>query len=395
MKNRLPVLLLNMRFRSLLRSVYFSFKFALSKVFPCFVSHTRLIWDEELSNNQTQVESNSFHYQELVVFDQSKSYLEFGGEDYRVSQVLFDETYFIHQSQSFLYDAKSDLVIFDGRIYGGMHPRTLHGRFYSTNDFVLNRRIIRAFKEIKSSNTVAIVSTRNDYNYYHFVTELIPKLLLLLDENVSFDQIIGGRSNQGKLKEMLYFLELGHIEVGISEGNHLYQFQNSIVPSYISPAISPYKVRLYEKFVRSKIRFNPSRKIYISRSKAKIRKLTNESEVTKVLKDYGFEIVYLESMSFLEQIELFSQAEIVMSVHGAALTNILFCDKSVKIVELFSKNMFQEKDPYYLLANYLGMQYFMIEGGGELNYLTEFEIEIKQLQQLLLDITSPSKGATQ
>jgi capsular polysaccharide biosynthesis protein len=274
-----------------------------------------------------------------------------------------------------------------------MHPRSLRGEFYSKYDFVLNRRVLKSFKNININKTVAIISNRNKNNYYHFMTDLVTKLLMLLEYNLPFDHIIAGVIWQGKIIELLEFLEKDYIGVGVINGPHTYHFTHSIVPSMISPDISPYKIRLYEKHVRSKISFNPTRKLYISRSRAMIRKLSNESQIIELLKKYEFEVVYLENMSLMEQINLFSSAKVVLSVHGAGLTNILFCDKRVNVIELFPKDTYETLNHYYRLANYLGMNYFMLEGSSKFYSSQEFNINLDKLEDILLLINS-NEGTT-
>jgi capsular polysaccharide biosynthesis protein len=43
-------------------------------------------------------------------------------------------------------------------------------------------------------------------------------------------------------------------------------------------------------------------------------------------------------MSFLQQVEIFSKTKTLVSLHGAALTNMLFMPDDVKIVEIFDLN---------------------------------------------------------
>jgi hypothetical protein len=43
--------------------------------------------------------------------------------------------------------------------------------------------------------------------------------------------------------------------------------------------------------------------------------------------------VYLEGMSVADQILLFQRAEFVISPHGAALANLIFCEPGTKVIE--------------------------------------------------------------
>ena len=46
----------------------------------------------------------------------------------------------------------------------------------------------------------------------------------------------------------------------------------------------------------------------------------------------------LIGMNIMEQVELFHQADFVVSVHGAALTNLVFCREKTKVLEIFPKD---------------------------------------------------------
>ena len=76
-------------------------------------------------------------------------------------------------------------------------------------------------------------------------------------------------------------------------------------------------------------------RIYIAR---KSRGLKNERELLSRLEPLGFKKVYLEKLSFLEQVQLFAQAEYVVGVHGAGFSNIVFCPQDVVIIEIFNQD---------------------------------------------------------
>ena len=79
----------------------------------------------------------------------------------------------------------------------------------------------------------------------------------------------------------------------------------------------------------------PFRKIYVSRANANLRKITNEYDVIEVMKAFGFEIVLAEEYTFEQQVKLFAEAKFFVSIHGAALTNMVFMKEGTKVVEFF------------------------------------------------------------
>lgn len=99
------------------------------------------------------------------------------------------------------------------------------------------------------------------------------------------------------------------------------------------------------------------RLIYVSRRKAKNRKIANESEVEQVLVAAGFDIVYSEDLAYYEQIALFSTAKWLISNHGAALTNMMFMNSGTNVLELREEND-THNNCYFSLASALKLNYF-------------------------------------
>ena len=52
----------------------------------------------------------------------------------------------------------------------------------------------------------------------------------------------------------------------------------------------------------------------------------------------GFSIHKTGKMSFFEQIYLFSNAKVIVGAHGAAFTNLVFCNPKTKIIEIIPKS---------------------------------------------------------
>lgn len=74
------------------------------------------------------------------------------------------------------------------------------------------------------------------------------------------------------------------------------------------------------------------RRIFVSRKNYNNQRLVNEIEVVELFKQYDFEIIYPEDLSFHEQVEIFSRAKYVAGASGAAFTNIIYCPYKTTIV---------------------------------------------------------------
>lgn len=77
-----------------------------------------------------------------------------------------------------------------------------------------------------------------------------------------------------------------------------------------------------------------TRKLYLSRKNASRRRMVNEADMTKRLKNIGFEILHLEGMTIAKQQELLGSARVVVAEHGAALTNIAWCPTNATVVDI-------------------------------------------------------------
>lgn len=104
------------------------------------------------------------------------------------------------------------------------------------------------------------------------------------------------------------------------------------------------------------------RRIYISRKDARIRRIENEAEVIRFLENFGFENHTLTGLSLREQARMFAEAEVILTMHGAALTNILYANPAAKVIEIFPKHKFPV---YSTLADALGIRHISLVQKGE------------------------------
>lgn len=78
-----------------------------------------------------------------------------------------------------------------------------------------------------------------------------------------------------------------------------------------------------------------ARRIYISRGDAASRRVLNEPALMELLDGYGFQRVRCSDLSCRQQAETFHGAEMIVGLHGAALTNVVFCRPGTRVLEIF------------------------------------------------------------
>ena len=140
----------------------------------------------------------------------------------------------------------------------------------------------------------------------------------------------------------------------------MYKFTNSKIPQFFSYKSS---INILSKLLKSKNQ-KKTKKIYISRQNTNYRNLINEEDLISFLKLNDFEIVDTSNMEIVEQIDLFSSSEIVISPTSSALTNIIFCSRGTKIIEICPNYQFDYEQPlkqrYAFICKQLGLDYFSI-----------------------------------
>jgi capsular polysaccharide biosynthesis protein len=119
-------------------------------------------------------------------------------------------------------------------------------------------------------------------------------------------------------------------------------------------------------------------KLYLSREKAKNRKVTNNQEVENFLKKYGF-IIVDGSESLEKDIELFRNAEIIIAPHGSLIRNMIHSNQSLKVIEFCPQG---RKDfNFKHLGELMGIDYTWISVPCDDQF--NIKININKLKELL------------
>lgn len=231
------------------------------------------------------------------------------------------------------------------------------------------------------------------FSYYHWMVEYLPKLRLLelySQKTGETPKILVNTDPQRYVPETLELAGYPSDECIRWDGKLLAP-DKAIIPvhrehkfDYDSPSQSSYHPSWRDfRWVRRRMRSEISseseksaRRVYISRQEAdRGRKIMNYDEVMAELETHGFESYQLETLPFKSQVELFKQAEVIMGVHGAGLTNIIFADDPL-VFELFPQSVV--KPHFYFLSSMMGCEYESLVTEADGNNLV---IDIDALRQ--------------
>lgn len=175
--------------------------------------------------------------------------------------------------------------------------------------------------------------------YYHWLVDALPRIITAETINCQYPLIIPKHFKSiDFVYESLKILKRDIITYNLKEKLVVKEL---VAPSHFEPAHCD---NTQIKKVRDKFREHdnnyysatPYRKVYISRNKAKRRFVVNEKELQEILDQYGFITVFMEDLSFSEQRKLMAETSILLSNHGAGLTNMLFLNEGSIIIELKS-----------------------------------------------------------
>ena len=107
-------------------------------------------------------------------------------------------------------------------------------------------------------------------------------------------------------------------------------------------------------------------RLFLTRSEKRIRHLRNKAEIEAIVVDLGFTVIDTDDMSFLEQIQTFSNAKWVIGIHGAGLANLIFrYPRELNLFEILSEDYIA--GGYFLMASSFGWNYDGIIGDSQKN----------------------------
>jgi hypothetical protein len=94
-----------------------------------------------------------------------------------------------------------------------------------------------------------------------------------------------------------------------------------------------------------------------------LRFIENSDEIEMICRDEGYDIVDADTLSPKQQAELFSSVSHLAGIHGAGLTNMMFCPVGCHVLELFPPpDLGYLPYHYILLAKIRGFRYRALIG---------------------------------
>lgn len=250
------------------------------------------------------------------------------------NMIIYNKSLITHDLYDFEFDLTSEELW--GRITANPNSKSFYLNFDYRPELFLNSAI--SLLDACSSN------------YCHWVSEILPKLVMtfankdirgipiIIDENlhnnlleslrlvVGMDaKIYSVESNVSISVGRLYVPSVcGYVPFGVKKRNITGEFHGG----FYVPALKLLKNSIATKEDVSGAK--PLKKVYLSR-RSEIRAIRNSKSVEELLGKYGFEIVFTEDYSFSSQVKLFHNVSHIVAPTGAALVNAVFCSPGTKV----------------------------------------------------------------
>ena len=251
-----------------------------------------------------------------------------------------------------------------GVIYHGFHGAVMdrQGRIYTEPLDCLPEHF--EFSQIKrrplhfKGRVMALSCTKN---YFHWLLKMLPRLHMIERSEGSLDGIDAFFINKPTWQQEQVYRRLQIWDRCTVIDNSTY----AVCRMLAAPSLAHDAAAWACRWVRTKLcPPEPSkrgRRIYAIRGNTAQRCVINEDAVCKLLENYGFEIVDCSTLGVEEQAGLFAQSDIVVAVHGAALSNLVFCKPGTTVLEIFGAAANQKV--YWLMSHRMGLRYYCLMAG--------------------------------
>jgi len=247
------------------------------------------------------------------------------------------------------------------------------------------------------SGRLLVVDSAGVENPFHWIVNVLPKLVLAVSAQVGFDAVAVRLPSTFHLETFQALGGLNFELVPLDSDRSVRANQLLVSNLPCSPgATLPSILKEIRRTFRSIDSFEDKRRLYVSRQQASGRRLKRSDAVEEVLRDLGFEFVFSESMSHSKRREIFGSASVILGVHGAGLTNMIYAPDNCRVIEIMNPGY--RNVAYWLLAESLDLEYTSLVGEGQLatresdpyDCYGGVSIDPKKLRRFLLDALGDS-----
>ena len=186
----------------------------------------------------------------------------------------------------------------------------------------------------------AVLVQKWGYGFYHFLNEILPKILRIYEYNNKLPILI--HYNNTFIKSVIEYIGITNPIIQY-QPNIVYPIKNAIIVTE-TPSGNPSQsdIALIRKHmrIRDDETISAPVNILIYRKEAR-RNIVNFNDLKSALEARITDApwVVFESLPFASCVELFKRAKRIVAPHGAGLSNMMFAPAGTPIYELFPRNL--------------------------------------------------------
>jgi len=276
----------------------------------------------------------------------------------------FPEIYVASIKNAMTYGG-TNLILVDNEVichdlYNFEHDYTSEEQYYHVLIEAKSSRI-RWLMSDKVPESIPAAATFVDAcatNYAHWMTEVLPRVAMFCaEERFHGVPIVVNDGLHKNIMESLFLvagaereiitlptgkaLAIDELYVTSVTGYVPFERRTTKLSGHSHGIFSPHALALVRKhmgafFEKAELQEWPE-KIFLRRNSG-IRKFTNAAEIEKIMVNRGYAIVEAENLTFSQQVQLFTNANIIVAPTGAALVNAIFCKPATQVAVLMAKH---------------------------------------------------------
>ena len=274
-------------------------------------------------------------------------------------------------------------LVFDSRWLNPVESILDHTRYFSFRKTFRPRAITRR------TGVFSSIQHPWHYNNWHWTADSLPQVYSLAEHMQGRPLTLLMSKELGRVhRESLEAIIPDNFTVEYVEPLEWFELQTFVMPSHVSGRANAFFPPEFYEFIRSNTfrklgtpKYDkPAGRYYISRARAKHRRVLNETELVSAIEPLGFKKIFMEDYTFPEQVELYRNAEAIISPHGAALGGVIYADHAKVCV------FYPETRPagyFYTLARGVGLQHFCTNDSRTED--DDFEVNLTDLHRILTE----------
>lgn len=248
---------------------------------------------------------------------------------------------------------KDVFILKDGLIYDNNKSC-----IYTLNNIFCNdTEIDKQIKQIKDDNIVFNFVQKYSKTYDEFVINILPRILyslVLVKNNIIFNKkkIVFLLNYNDKFINNFLQIVTNDIYIVEYNPNYIYKIDNCI---FVTPSNNIRPSYEYIKVLDSYFSYERTNTYNII---IKNNKIKNFDLVISALSSLSNWVIFDDNSNIMKNINLFRKANIVLSVNCEELSNIIFSNSDVKVIELIPElkpNLY-----YYYLCNLKNIKHYII-----------------------------------